>query len=213
MGISKHKDSAVGHSDFSEKYWIQFRKHAFTLIKLGYDQLNVNSLREAEETDITGELARSMEDVIQDRNAPKWTTFFSIYDDPPVNVPGRKGKRRPRLDLRIERTSQGRRPSYQFEAKRLGRNNTAGKYAGSDGLGMFTAGIYSRACHEVGMLGYIQQDTVENWADKISKKLLQGGESKSIDGWLDVSIVADLPSYRTQHNRPAVGSACPKTAV
>lgn len=209
MGISKHKDSAVlGNSDSSEIYWAQFRKHVFTLIKMGYDRLEASSLSDAEEPDITGELVRVMDEIIQDRNAPRWAWHLSIHDDPPVNkVSGKRGKRRPKIDLRIDRTGRGSRPSYQFEAKRLGSNHGVGKYVGSDGLGMFIAGTYGRECHEAGMLGYVQQDSTEVWADKIAGKLAQHKTSNTIGEWAGAKIVSKLESYRTQHERPIVGKS------
>ena len=68
MAISQSKKTnALGCPAAAELYWAQFRKNVFTLIKMGYDRLDSASLREAEETDITGELAKVMDEIIKCR--------------------------------------------------------------------------------------------------------------------------------------------------
>ena len=56
---------------------------------------------------ITGKLVHAMRDAMADPQAPDWTTRYSIREDPPLNVPGRHGKSRPRVDIEFERVQHG----------------------------------------------------------------------------------------------------------
>lgn len=203
MAISGHQGTA-GRSDLAPVYWERFRIHIFTLLKMGYERLHAGDFRNAEEPDITGELARVMDEITRDPGSPRWAWSLHVHDDPPVNLPGRLGKRRPRLDLRVDRTGRGPRPRYLFEAKRLNAGNqNEMAYLGKDGLGMFIAGTYGCEVHEAGMLGYVQDGGVDEWADKIADRLRANRKIFTADGiWTLAPVISNLSSYRTRHPRP-----------
>ncbi|MDQ2695427.1 MAG: hypothetical protein M3Z21_08625 [Pseudomonadota bacterium] len=203
MAISDHYQGTAGRSDFAPVYWKQVRIEVFTLLRMGYERLPASAFRDAEEPDITGELARVMNDITEDHNSPEWAWRYQVHDDPPVNLAGRFGKHRPRLDLRVDRTSRGPRPRYLFEAKRLNDGNqSAKKYLGKDGLGMFIAGTYGREVHEAGMLGYVQSGDIDQWVKKIADQLEVDPRTTAPEGiWTAVPVVENLASYRSQHPR------------
>jgi hypothetical protein len=94
---------------------------------------------------------------------------LDILDDPPQNVPGKFGKRRPRIDIEFVRVIRGPRPRFHIEAKRLYRSGSVAEYLGYDGLGMFVAGNYAAKEPSAGMLGYIQSDDSQTWLDRLEK--------------------------------------------
>ena len=167
---SRQAQQMIGSLD-NQEYCASFRRKAFRLIMLGYNRLDTLRFKESEETDITGELAQQIREVIQDQSAPHWAWGFSVHDDPPVNIPGRLGKRRPRLDIVLELTCRGSHPCYPFEAKRLsGTAFGPSKYIGEGGLQDFLCGKYASRQSEAGMLGYVQSHTQEEWAIRIKRK-------------------------------------------
>lgn len=154
-------------------YATQFRNHALSLLWLGYQRLTATSFRAAKEDDITGELRREVVNVLEDSNSPSWIVHYFITDQVPVNTKGRRGKRRPVIDIEFERSRRGKRPHLPFEAKRLGHGNNVGRYLGDDGLCAFLNGTYPTTHGEAGMLGYVQENTENDWADKLSMRLLK----------------------------------------
>ena len=181
MSISTRPTKPSRGSVDSEEYYKGFRNKVFKLIKMGYDLLGAVSFKDSEEPDITGELVKQIREVIQDRSSPAWAWNFAVHDDPPVNVLGRLGKRRPRLDIELELTGRGPHPRYPFEAKRLS-GNTFGtrKYLGEGGLMDFLCGKYASKQSEAGMLGYVQSDTEEEWAIKIKRQFNRSISSMQI---------------------------------
>jgi len=191
-------------------YWPTFRRDVFTLLHQGYAALDHSQLRDAEEEDITGDLVRMLEDVLNDPGAPAWYDKYSVHEEPRVHAPDRKGKRRRRLDLRFERTDQRPRPHYEFEAKRLCRRRSGvADYLGVDGLSLILGGEYAAKWPEAGMLGYLQSNDVEYWqrklADKVGKKLADKVGKKLdlrvVEGWQAEIVVSELCTYRSKHQR------------
>ncbi len=191
-----------------EVYRRVFRKQVLGLLKMGYDRIKATNCEKAEEQNITGELVRVIREVIDDRSAPGWASRYAVHDDPPENVGGRRGKRRPRLDIRFERTQVGPHARYAFEAKRLctGSHGVSG-YLGAEGLGAFLDGSYSTGEAEAGMLGYVQSDDSDQWAAKLCDKV--NGDASSLnlsEQWSAEQVIPELKHcYRTVHKRPSVG--------
>ncbi len=129
-------------NDDREDYRRIFRRQVFQLLKWGYDRLNAAIYQTAEEEDITGDLVKELDGITQGRSYPHWVGNLYIFEDPRVNVDGRKGKRRQKIDIEFVCVQHGPRPRFYFEAKRLsaGTHATIGKYLGSEGLGEFLAG-------------------------------------------------------------------------
>ena len=102
-----------------------------------------------------------------------WMRFYRVYDDPPINesitAPRRKGKRRRRVDIKLDSSEVSPYTRFCFEAKRLGKGNPVSRYLGTKGLGCFLSGSYAGAEQRGGMLGYVQSDDEQTWAAKIDK--------------------------------------------
>jgi hypothetical protein len=166
----------VDKPDIRKAYLTALRFHAHELIALGYKRLDSLLYVKWEEPAITGELIRVMREVVESDEAPVWAVYYSIADDPPLNVPGKLGKSRSRVDIEFERTGvRGLRPRLRFEAKRLGRTpgHTIAAYLGADGMGCFISGKYPLTHDEAGMLGYIQSSNEKDWSDQIKSTLAE----------------------------------------
>lgn len=155
-------------------YAASLRVHAHCLVAEGYARMDKATFARAQETVITGELVREMREYLESQdNAPTWAAYYTIQEDPPLNVEGRLGKDRPRVDIEFMRISPGPRPRLPFEAKRLNTStghNVSG-YLGPEGLGCFISGRYPMTHDEAGMLGYVQSDSDEIWAERIAAAL------------------------------------------
>lgn len=176
---------------------------------LAYQALDAHSFHEAEETSITGELVRVMEELLESPSPPRWMHQFDVLDDPPQNAPDRRGRRRRRVDIEIRRIQAGPRPRFRFEAKRLHSGRSVAAYLGKDGLLLYISGEYAREQDEAGMLGYIQAGAPAEWADKIGVQLHGHAEDYSVSTsgeWLTSPIVEELAhTFRSGHDRSAIG--------
>jgi hypothetical protein len=190
-------------------YIEELRIHAVTLIWLGFRRLLAASLASSEEDDITGELVREMKLVVQDPASPDWVDHYAIHEQPPQNVGGKLGKRRPNMDIEFERQLRGPRPRLGFEAKRLGFGHTIGGYLGEEGLGAFSSGYYPTTHGEAGMLGYVQEKSGDGWSGKLAEeltrnptkhRLTEGGELRSCDA------APMMPAFRSSHMDSAGGA-------
>jgi len=176
---------------------------------MGYDSLTPNEFSDAQEEDITGELTRAIDSVLDSANAPEWVDSFSVHEEPRIHSSGRKGKSRRRLDIRIDSSMVRPRSRLRFEAKRLGPNHGVSKYLGTDGLQCFLDGRYARDDSTGGMLGYVQKGTCKEWAQKIGTSITK--ESKELrltntGSWRSIRIANEAPfTYHSEHNRPTVG--------
>jgi hypothetical protein len=176
---------------------------------MAYRRTSPKSFQAYQETAITGELVRLMDDVIDDLSSPQWVRHFSVHDDPPVNAPRRLGRSRKRLDIKIVSAHRSPRSRFSFEAKRLGNDHPVADYLGEEGLGCFLMGDYAPDEGDAGMLGYVQSDTPSEWASKIGSKI--AGATKVL------GLIAGHPwkllsfrngpahTYHTRHARMSVG--------
>jgi hypothetical protein len=190
-------------------YKLSFIRRCHQLLAYGYAELESAILHAEQEPAITGELVRAMKSVQERADAPRWMIYLHIADDPPVNAPGRLGKRRRRVDIEFERPERGRRPRFQCEAKRLYQNDSLEKYLGKDGLGRFLAGDYSRDEDVAGMLGYVQARSVAAWVGDLRSAL--GGnrlkhEISSSEPLVSANLGAELiATWLSEHRRLAMG--------
>ena len=197
---------AMAYTDDREEYRRVFRRQVFQLLKWGYERMDSTEHQSAEEEEITGELAKEINTLVQDRSFPPWVGSFTVQEEHRINVDGRKGKRRKRLDIIFIYVHHGPRPRFPFEAKRLSvGTHVIGQYLGPEGLGEFLRGDYGRDAQEGGMIGYVQTGTPEEWAQKAEKKLTKAPHDYQLchDGqWMYVRIVQDLDHcYRSMHHR------------
>lgn len=192
-----------------DMYQISLRRHAHELIAMGYQELQAEDFATSQEPEITGELVRAIQEILEWPSAPDWVTHYTILDDPPLNIPGKKGKERPRVDIAFERITRGRRPRLQFEAKRLGKNHGVRQYLGKEGLGCFISGKYPTTHDEAGMLGYVQSQNEAAWATKIEATLRQAPAMYFIvnnELWEQHRIIPQLLyTYRSKHHCQALG--------
>jgi hypothetical protein len=186
-----------------------FVRRVHQLLQLGYERLTPAAHVNEQEPAITGFLVEAINAVLNDR-ARIWMRLFSIHDDPPENDGLRKGKKRKRIDLRIDSAHFSPRARYRFEAKRLGKRHRVAAYLGVEGLGCFLTGDYARDDDEAGMLGYVQSGDLGEWGERIGDEL----GKKSADYFVDESFpffshpitpTESSRSYSSQHHRLSVG--------
>lgn len=213
MAISNNYQVDVNQSTDNEDYQAAFCSKAMRLIIAGHKNLVADAscdrvkLEVADEPVITGELVRFANKYIDDPLSPEWAVNWHVVDEAPENTKGRLGKRRTKVDIVC--TLTGRRPQkrMKFEAKRLKRNPSypVSVYLGKDGLGMFLGGNYAPESHAVGMLGYVQSDDCDFWAQNLDYAIRKKRQSLHLctDGcWKRVES-ANIPnSYETRHLRP-----------
>ena len=165
----------------------------------------------SDEDFITQRLKETIKAAQRDRTLPRWADRYFITDQAPVSVPDRVGKARPKIDIEIESTEARNRPVYHFEAKRLriDDSHSVSEYLGPAGLGSFLAELYGRSGDEGGMLGYVQSESPEHWANAIQSKILREPKENhrlTDDGmWVATRITRMLThTYATRHNRPTL---------
>jgi len=200
-GVNKSGQISANRKVYRDAFYLQVHE----LIWMGYERMNSGLYRNSEEPDITGELVRAMETVLEDEQAPDWVIWYSVYDDPPINKEGKYGKHRQRVDVKIVRHLKGKRPTMQFEAKRLYNGSSVSKYLGNEGLGCFLAGEYAHEHREAGMLGYVQVNNETTWANKIKSRIEKKPQDYCLcknGNWTKTSITPKLKyTYRTSHIR------------
>jgi hypothetical protein len=148
-------------------YGLAFVQNCFLLLIRVHGQLDIRSLQAAEEPHITGELVRLSRALIESGEADPWMEHMEVLDDPPQSLPGRYGKKRPRIDIEFVRTGRGVRSRFHVEAKRLYRSDSVNEYFGPSGLQMFITGNYAPGWPSAGMLGYVQSDTCATWLHRL----------------------------------------------
>jgi hypothetical protein len=122
-----------------------------------------------------------------------------------------KGKRRRRVDLRLDSGAFIPRARFQFECKRLVRRHTVKIYLGSDGLGCFLRGDYAKDDDQAGMIGYVQSGDLGDWGTRIERELMKTPDVYAmVPGtkfvtWMPRSITCH--KYHSQHHRATLGRA------
>jgi len=179
------------------------------VIEGGYRRLEPAAYVREEEPAITGVLRKAMNGYLRDLSAPDWADYFSVHDDPPVEDGIRKGKRRNRIDIRVDSSRPRPGASFSIEAKRLARGYTAGKYVSGEGLGSFLCGEYARDEDEAGMLGYMQDNDATHWSGEIVAVIEKNPAAHEVsgNGWWKPHAFARGPQnvFVSVHTRAAVG--------
>lgn len=197
-----------GISAQGQIYLQVFVKRVHKIIGLAYRNLNPREFMYAEEEDITGELVRAIELLLDSAEAPNWADKFSVHEEPRIHSTDRRGKRRRRLDIRIDCSEQRPRARMPFEAKRLSKSHGASQYIGKDGLRCFLDGRYARDDKVAGMLGYVQEDGLDGWSDRLGNTISQNAQELYLldtSLWMHEQQINELShTYRSGHNRPCV---------
>lgn len=198
-----------GASANGTAYAETFVRRAHDLVGRGYATLIPAQFACAEEEDITGELVRAVDAVLDKVCVPRWMRWFSIHEEPRVPGLARQGKRRRRLDIRIDSSQNLPRARLQFEAKRLGSNHGISVYIGSEGIQRFLDGRYAHDDAFAGMLGYVQEGGPDEWAVKIEQAMKSNATKLCLcpsGCWRREKPIVGLSSiFRSGHNRPTVG--------
>jgi hypothetical protein len=193
---------AISHN-FTE----QFREDVHQLLAWGVEASNheIQSSNE-EETNISGFIKEAIQKRIWTSDRPDWCKWYFVTDDTHVPLKGRAGRSRPRADIII--LSNQARAEYIFEAKRLRKNGyPVSGYTGDEGMGCFISGQYASKYNEVGMIGYVQSDSVAIWKEKIRKKIDKTNKLQLIPPQSDVKIIDEFPlEWVSNHKRDSLES-------
>ena len=194
-----------GSSRAANAYDRAFVTWVHTVLAEGYARLKHGDFADSEEEAITGKLVQAMEQWLDDSRTPEWAGLFSVHEDPPVHDEELKGKRRRRVDIRLDYTGTSPRVRFCFEAKRLGSDHGVSIYLGNEGLGRFLDGSYARDCPAAGMLGYVQQGVPAQWATKIAQTIGAPGNPHRLaasGAWRKMAVVRQLDcTYWSAHER------------
>lgn len=195
-----------GTSPMAAAYGSAFVGIVHRVLAAAYAAIPKANLSKMQEPSITGLIVQKMRAFLEDPKAPRWAARLAVHDDPPLNVGGTQGKKRPRIDIEVESVIAGPRPRFQFEAKRLNKKQGVPDYLGADGLGCFVSGKYAAAHAAAGMLAYLQSGTLGAWAKKIESGLdgarSKHGLSKTGPAWSTFKAANHaLPSFRSEHQR------------
>jgi hypothetical protein len=205
MAISKSKPNLNNALTTKANLRPGFINEIHKLLAAAYKKLIRKELENKLELAISGLLAHSMKNLVDDPTNKTWA-HFTIHDDPPQNTTAAEGRDRPRVDIEVESSELVPHPRFQFEAKRLYRSDSVSKYVGEEGLQCFLSGIYATGHPEAGMLGYVQADTEDDWTSKIEKKLSNERKehklAKTGDVWSERALSPGLKhSYLSTHQR------------
>jgi len=150
-------------------YSYGFREGAHQLLAWGYQDALPQIHYNLEEEDITGLIVEAIDKRLDDPTSRKFERY-SIHEEKPIAVEGRRGKKRRRLDLVVVSSDTHPRSKYVFEAKRLRKNGyPIGKYVGEDGLQCFIKGVYASHCPEAAMVGYDQSGDASHWEKELRR--------------------------------------------
>jgi len=181
MSIRRSVERFRAQAGARQVYQRSFVAHVHQLLAAGFSQLEPKTLRDQEEPAITGLLVKAIRHYLEGPAAPQWSIAFAVHDDPPVEYQNRTGRARPRVDIELERAQPGRRPRFQFEAKRLYRGDSINEYLGEDGLLSFLSGKYAAEHEDAGMLGYVQEQPVRDWVARIQQRMKDGADGFFLD--------------------------------
>jgi hypothetical protein len=207
MAFSNPTQSS-GLSDNRANYQAAFLHRVHRLLQLAYESLDSSQYEKAEEDDITGDLCKHMKVLTEEAPSERWMARFSIHDQAPsddvvsekTGLP-RKGKRRPKIDVRIVCKHQIPNRGYCIEAKRFYRGDSVSKYVNDEGVGAFICEEYAKDDDFGGMVGYIQKGAITDWVPKIDAKL--AAETSTISKRLKSAQFKEGPKncYTSTHLR------------
>lgn len=209
---TKHPPLPTQSSDNRDDYRAAFLSRVHCLLNLGYGALQPANYTLAEEEDITGEICKHLRHLTEDEPTEDWMALYSVHNEDPVNaVPdpatgaARKGKRRPRLDIRLVCKSRVPNRRFCIEAKRLYRSDSVSAYVDEEGLLAFLGGYYAQDDDASGMLGYIQTKSLGHWIPKLESKLrrlVHPKNRRDAKSLMKVSFGGGPEHiYRTHHTR------------
>jgi hypothetical protein len=167
---------------------------------------------------MTGLLADGIDARINSPETPDRFLFYAVHNEKPTSPAGELGKKRPKLDIQIERCGVRPKPLFTFEAKRLrddascATSDTIRLYLGGEGINRFVRGRYVPESLEVAMLGCIQAHDAEFWFDKVGSALeadvTNGGALYGVTvGLRPAVVIPDLPDERVSVHARETGTS------
>lgn len=208
----------IGLASEWDDYLSVLRKDAHQLLAWGYADARTKLAEAKDEYEMTGLLADMMDARI---NAPQTSdrfTFYAVHNEKPTSPLGEKGKKRPKLDIQIERCGIKPKRYFTFEAKRLRDDastsvrDTMRHYLGVDGIRRFVSGRYVPECFEAAMLGCIQAHDAEFWFDQIGGAFDSDASKRKplfalVDRLQHANVIPDFPDERVSvHARTSSAS-------
>jgi hypothetical protein len=190
-----------------DEYLVVLREDAHLLLAWGYTDTHAELPTAEDEYEITGLLADAIEQRINDPLTPERFTLYSVHNERPISPAGQRGKKRPKLDIQIQRNGVRPRPCYTIEAKRLRDDNKASAsdslahYLGDEGVGRFVAGVYEPDASEAVMLGCIEAHDAEFWFGLFASAFAEDVNSgrnrlRIIEQFRRCRVIAELPDPR-----------------
>ena len=200
----------TGRSENHDDYHATFVRRVHQLIEAGDQRMQpVKRYEMWKEEDISGELARHVDGVLDDTGAP-WMRFYSLAPERHVDEPHlaekkrRLGKHRKRLDFRFTCRQRAPVQRFIFEAKSLKQSGVA-QLLDEDGLGRILRGAYAREDSAAGLLGYVQLATVAAHATALESELTLRAADYGVtaDGRWTRIVFNGGPAntFRTRHRR------------
>jgi len=203
MGLVR-RQSTRAQSANTPYYYASFLKRSHAVLGMGYARMDAPSFALHQEEDITGELTHAMQVALCDPSSPCWAKNFWASEEVRVHAHDRLGKRRLRIDIEIIQHGNAQRPRLRFEAKRLYGTESRREYLGADGLGCFLDARYAVEDDVAGMLGYVQEDSIETQARALDATMQAAREKYClVDGgdWRESPVIPDLSTFRSSHHR------------
>lgn len=187
-----------------------FRRDAHQLLEWGYQDALAEIHCNLQEEEITGLIAEAMEQRFNAPSTPETFDRYSIDEEKPIAVEGRKGKKRRRLDLVVVSGHSRPRPKYIFEAKRLRKNGySIGKYVGEDGLQCFVKEVYASQYPETAMVGYVQSDPISYWESELKRSFDRdlNNDLRITQLLQKVQVLSSVPDVWVSEHERITGSA------
>lgn len=186
-----------------DEYLAVLREDAHLLLAWGYNDTRRELPNARDEYDITDLLADAMERRINDPLTPERFTLYSVHNERPISPAGQRGKKRPKLDIQIQRNGVRPKPYYTIEAKRLRdddkctASDSLAHYLGDEGIGRFVAGVYDPEAVEAAMLGCIQAHDAKFWLECIASAFAEDVSSgrnklRIIEQFCRCQIIAEI---------------------
>lgn len=211
MGIRSQYTTAGPVMGMTEQYRRQFCRHCMLLIAWGYAEVRCSNHANSYEDTITQRIQEAISGLQAAGRVPRWAIRYVVQDQVPLGVRGKTGTARPKVDIQLLSTAIGCRPTFHCEAKRLRAEDTkaVSEYWGDLGVQEFLNEQYAAESTAGAMLGYIQSDMPNTWANKLSSKCTKEAKQyRLVKGtvWKKVKIINELPDmYETVHHRPTKG--------
>lgn len=154
-----------------------FRRHAHTLISLGYAGARLQVGPETLEPDITLKLYECVKSSLDSLDLPEEIANrrYAVKAEDPKSAEGKTKF----IDIVVEDPNGRPRNHFTFEAKRLRKKGdfSIAKYCGDDGMMRLVRGTHTFAYPEAAMIGFLQSNDAQYWEKKLKAAFTADGKS------------------------------------